>query len=529
MSNKKNIDRLFQEKFKDFELAPNDAVWSRISESLPNKKKKRRVVALWWQIGGVAAVLALLLTVGNSVFNSDENNNQNLPVVNTEKNDSENKQGKNTLNTIKGSKQEVLKNVNEDKLESVASDSNKEESILKDKESNTPQKNTNSIPLTSAKKSKVNAVANNSNDKENVSTSQKFNNLKTITNKDNNTKVADNTKNPSTTSKQLKETKLTTKSELKSEIKKTIEDNKTATVDNSTSKNTESKVFKTESKEVISTDVNDLDSVLTQDLTKESIQDAIAENTEAIDEKEDKQNRWSIAPNVAPVYYSSLGVGSSLDQQFNNNPKSSSVNMSYGITGAYAISKKLKIRAGINRVNLNQTTSDVFAFTGPETASRGSVEQPSGNIKFNTGVQNVLLMSSTMLDVSTAPEVFNTKIAGDVDQRFAFIEVPLELEYRLLDKKLGINVIGGFSTFFLNQNEIYADIEGTSTLIGEANNINSTSYSANFGLGLDYSLSKQWNINLEPQFKYQLNTFNNTSGNFRPFFIGVYTGLSFKF
>ena len=66
-------------------------------------------------------------------------------------------------------------------------------------------------------------------------------------------------------------------------------------------------------------------------------------------------------------------------------------------------------------------------------------------------------------------------------------------------------------------------------LIGEANNINSTSYSANFGLGLDYSLSKQWNINLEPQFKYQLNTFNNTSGNFRPFFIGVYTGLSFKF
>ena len=134
-----------------------------------------------------------------------------------------------------------------------------------------------------------------------------------------------------------------------------------------------------------------------------------------------------------------------------------------------------------------------------------------------------------MLGISSAPETFNTLVSGDLDQRFGFIEVPLELEYKLVNKKFGVNVIGGFSTFFLNENEIFADIDGASTLIGEANNINGTSFSANFGLGLDYNLSKQWNINLEPQFKYQINTFNNTSGDFRPFFIGVYTGLSFKF
>ncbi|WP_340154549.1 hypothetical protein [uncultured Winogradskyella sp.] len=46
---------------------------------------------------------------------------------------------------------------------------------------------------------------------------------------------------------------------------------------------------------------------------------------------------------------------------------------------------------------------------------------------------------------------------------------------------------------------------------------------------MDYSLSKQWNLNLEPTFKYQINTFNNTTGDFKPFFIGVYTGLSYKF
>ena len=86
MNEKKNIDRLFQEKFKDFEVAPNDAVWNRISESLPNKKKKRRVIPIWWQIGGVAAAVLLLVTVGISVFNSDADPSAQPIVVDTEKN-----------------------------------------------------------------------------------------------------------------------------------------------------------------------------------------------------------------------------------------------------------------------------------------------------------------------------------------------------------------------------------------------------------------------------------------------------------
>jgi len=195
---------------------------------------------------------------------------------------------------------------------------------------------------------------------------------------------------------------------------------------------------------------------------------------------------------------------------------------------SYAVSKRLKVKAGINRVDLNQTTSDVFAFNSANTAARG-VNAQFNNIAFKDGLQNVSMISSKKISTSSAPEIFNTKTAGNIEQRFGFIEIPLELEYRLLDKKFGINVIGGFSTFFLNNNEIYADVDGASMLIGEANNINSTSFSANFGLGMDYSLSKQWNINLEPTFKYQINTFNNTTGNFKPFFIGVYTGLSFKF
>ena len=36
-------------------------------------------------------------------------------------------------------------------------------------------------------------------------------------------------------------------------------------------------------------------------------------------------------------------------------------------------------------------------------------------------------------------------------------------------------------------------------------------------------------LNIEPVFKYQLNTFSDTAGNFQPFTIGIYSGLNFKF
>jgi hypothetical protein len=67
------------------------------------------------------------------------------------------------------------------------------------------------------------------------------------------------------------------------------------------------------------------------------------------------------------------------------------------------------------------------------------------------------------------------------------------------------------------------------TEMGEANNVNNFNFSANFGMGFNYEIAPKFQINLEPVFKYQLNTFTNTAGSFRPYSIGVYSGLRFKF
>src|SRR5690606_2083961 len=147
----------------------------------------------------------------------------------------------------------------------------------------------------------------------------------------------------------------------------------------------------------------------------------------------------------------------------------------------------------------------------------------------NENVQNMTYLSSANMDRNDTPEIMNTKTQGAIDQRFGFIEVPLEVEYALVNKKGGLNLIGGCSTFSVGKNKVYSVVDGIQTRNGEANNINDMSYSANVGLGINYHISQKIKVNVEPTFKYQINTSSNSSGNFQPYFIGIYTGLSYKF
>ena len=102
MGDKKHIDRLFQERFKDFEVAPSDAVWKHIEAQLDKKKKKQRIIPIWWRYAGIAALLILLLTVGLAYFNQDNAIPENQ-VVDTEEIPLINNEDSNTPNNFDGS------------------------------------------------------------------------------------------------------------------------------------------------------------------------------------------------------------------------------------------------------------------------------------------------------------------------------------------------------------------------------------------------------------------------------------------
>jgi hypothetical protein len=103
------------------------------------------------------------------------------------------------------------------------------------------------------------------------------------------------------------------------------------------------------------------------------------------------------------------------------------------------------------------------------------------------------------------------------------------MKYNLYDKRLGLNLVGGFSTFILYDNSLSLISGSGSTDLGDANNLNDLNFSGNFGVDLDYKISKSWYLNVAPMFKYQFNTYSGSSGNFRPYYFGLYSGLNYKF
>ena len=48
-------------------------------------------------------------------------------------------------------------------------------------------------------------------------------------------------------------------------------------------------------------------------------------------------------------------------------------------------------------------------------------------------------------------------------------------------------------------------------------------------LDLDYLLRKNLYFNVTPMFKMHTNTFSKNSGSLQPYYLGVYTGLNYKF
>ena len=85
MKDKKHIDRLFEEGFKNFEASPSPKVWDNIQARLNEQKKERNVIPIWWKLAGVAALIALLFLAGTVFFKSQTNSIS--PVVNNEVNE----------------------------------------------------------------------------------------------------------------------------------------------------------------------------------------------------------------------------------------------------------------------------------------------------------------------------------------------------------------------------------------------------------------------------------------------------------
>ena len=466
MKENKNIERLFQEKFKDFEATPPADAWNNIAQRLNEKKKKRRVIPFWFKSTGIAASFLLFGLIGYNYFNTTtptiENKNLNNKTNTFELN--------NNTNYVNGSKN-TDENVKQFEDNSISNHTNRNKKSITDNIENSGKFYSNKSIFT-----------DNSNSSNNFNGSNLF-------------------KESNSINSELLEKEL-------------IFDKKNTT--------TNDLVFnKNEIKSVN-------DSTLVAKILKE-----VSELEELLKEKEvglnadgkEKRNRWGVMSNVAPVYFNSLTNGSPLGNQFAENTKTFKPSVSYGVGVGYAITDKLNVRAGVNNLNFEYNTNDVFY-----SSTLNAVANDNTNLSRNANGQGIVFIDkSKVASLSTDVEnvVINTK--GILNQQINFIEMPVELSYKLIDNKFSVDVIGGFSSLFLNQNSVSLIFNGMSMEIGEASNLNNVHFSGNLGLGIKYNFLRSFEASFNPMIKHQINTYKNNSGNFNPYFIGLYSGIIYKF
>ncbi|WP_127845801.1 porin family protein [Psychroflexus aestuariivivens] len=443
MCNSKNIDRLFQEKFKDFEASPPPDLWKNIEAKLNGKNTRRKMLPIWWKAASVAAILALFFSIGlvNQSKFSDENS------VSVEENNLR------PLKNISGSKIEIFQN---------------------------------KFSFSSLEKN----ISNFNNKLKNID-------LATIFDKS-----------------QVQNSK-------KSVSKRNVESNQ----------------FKEKTEPIFSLENSNYDllpgnhlnfetSLATNTQTqKKSLVEVAAEIENLNKRKENKsenklKNRWELQPNLAPIFMNSINGGNAVASNLNGKT-SSNANVSYGVNLAFQINKRIKIRSGINQVAMGYGTNNVVVSGLFRTTQASNL---SGSEIAIYGI-----MSQESFDQLDSNGSRGLSESGALNHELGFLEIPLEIQYNIFDKKFGLNILGGASTFLLTKNDVLLETNEGVSQLGSANNMNNTSFSANFGMGLDYNFSEKWSLNLEPKFKYQINTFEANTTEFKPYFFGIYSGVKFKF
>jgi len=549
MKENKNIERLFQKKFKDFEALPPEDSWDFIADRL-HKKKKKRIIPIWFQLSGVAASILLvggliwnftaqneteqLPAFENTIVNGKETNNNEInsktkfstdeslvydsKEKNNEKNSLESDQQNNNKskiykenllnkqNKINSGKTNTIITYNELEKNTDSNYKRKKKSNNNFKQQRFARKNSETVVVSNGKKSIAKRKSKYKSNKSNVGFENEIST---------DLIVAD---------KSSKEQQI-----MKNDIDAFFEQ---TTTNKTLVTNNDSISSETNNTNVLaSTEIISKDSTLIAEVLKETnpLEELLKEKEvgKNEDEKEEKRSKWAISTNASPVYFNSLAEGSSIDEQFNSNSKNYTTTLSIGLAGSYAINDKLSLKTGVNSINLSYNTNDVVF----ESRMR-EVDNNIPTISRNANASNMVFSSKNGTVNEISGDVENVIIdnnIGALKQNISYIEVPLELSYKLIDKKFGVEIIGGMSTLFLNQNNISLMANGLEMEVGRANNLNNIHFSSNVGLGFKYSFWKSFNANFQPMFKYQINTFNQNSSNFKPYFIGLYSGISFSF
>ncbi len=219
------------------------------------------------------------------------------------------------------------------------------------------------------------------------------------------------------------------------------------------------------------------------------------------------------------------------------------VSYSGGMTVGFRFSNRLSISTGIYYSSMGQTIENISTYSGfaPFVAAKGG-----SDMTVSTTAGNIVSTHSDLYIYDKAANRVNTKYGRDtfdpikeglpysgsnLVQQFGYLELPFILRYKLVDRVLDFNLLGGVSYSLLVGNSVHAiSSVGEKVYAGYTEDISPFNISSTMGLGMSYNLSNLVSFNIEPMLRYNISTIGlETSAIPKPWSFGVFSGLFFRF
>jgi len=253
-------------------------------------------------------------------------------------------------------------------------------------------------------------------------------------------------------------------------------------------------------------------------------------------------NRWSVAAMASPTYYSTFSSGNSELSKLLASSEQSLLSYSGGVALTYKISKRLSVQSGLYYSSMGQEVDGINSFGGYQkyVYTKGDrsfeVRTTSGTVYTNNPDVFITASSPDGRVISNITnDVFDPKkesllpLSNTLRQNFSYLELPVVLRYKIIDRAIDFNLIGGLSYNMLVNNSVFAIVDGSRYSIGKTEGINPVSFSSSIGMGMEYNFSSKLSLNLEPTFRYYLNPFIQDGSIMHPYSFGIFSGFSYKF
>jgi opacity protein-like surface antigen len=253
--------------------------------------------------------------------------------------------------------------------------------------------------------------------------------------------------------------------------------------------------------------------------------------------------RWTIAALVSPTYYTSFNSGSNEATTQLMSEEQTLISYAGGLALSYKINRRLSVQSGLYYSSFGNELSGISSFGGfqqyDNTKGDHNFEVLTMNGTVYTSNADVFLLdnlSSQRVVSRISNDMFDPAKANlqyldnSLRQNFSYLELPFVLKYKVVDRAIDFNIIGGLSSNILVTNSVYANLDGTKYPVGKTEGLNMITFSSSLGMGMEYSLTNNLSLNLEPTFRYYLNSFNEIPGmRVHPYSFGLFSGISYKF